>query len=195
MIDLKGYSEVRQILLGNSQEIKVLTQKGWHLLGVMRCDGKTLLNKILPYMTQGNSYPSSHSYTEEVAEAVLVTVLGLPTEAAHKDWSEQISTLEEALHTVQQLLAAAKAKILPAETEAAKYKEAFATLEARFKEQAAGMASQLVNNHALSSELTKLKAGMSHLVSKVGGASLAELQEQDKIEEEIKKAAEVGVAQ
>lgn len=189
MIDLKGYSEVRQILLGNSQEIKVLTQKGWHLLGVMRCDGKTTLNKNFPYTTQGNSYPSSHAYTEEAAEAVLVTVLGLPTEAAHTDWSEQIYTLEEALHTVQQLLAAAKARLLPAETEAAKYKEAFATLDARFQEQAAGLASQLVKNQVLSSELTKLKAGMSHLVSKVGGASLTELQEQDKIEEEIKKAA------
>lgn len=190
MIDLKGYSEVRQILLGNSQEIKVLTQKGWHLLGVMSCDGKTTLNRSFPYTSPGNSYPSSHSYTEEVAEAVLVTVLGLPTEAAHKDWSEQISTLEEALRTVQQLLAAAKTKIAPAETEAAKYKEAFAILEARFKAQAADLASQLFNNQALNSELAKLKAGMSHLVSKVGGASLAELQEQDQIEEEIKKAAE-----
>lgn len=195
MIDLKGYSEIKQVPAVHDELLKILAQRGWRLLGVDLCADRRTLNKNFPYMSPGNNYPSTHSYVEEVSEPVLMAILGLPTEAAQKNWSEQIGALEESVSHVRKQLDESKPKLVAAETEAAKYKEAFTTLEARFKEQAAGLATQLINNHALSSELAKLKAGMSHLVSKVGGASLAELQEQDKIEEEIKKAAEVGVAQ
>lgn len=191
MIDAKDYSEVRQVALSAPASIADLAKAGWVLLGIERCRTQVTVQKAFAFMPSGGTYPQTYQYSDNDFEDILVAVAGLPAEVATRNWDLETSSLASAVTTTRGELAASKksAEKLAAELTSAKLN--VSQLEGKLTDAAMLFAKAATDNKNLREELEKLRIGMSQMVSKVGGATLAELQIQDQIEEEIKKAVEM----
>ena len=192
MIDVKDCLEIVKVSIDDPASLKRLTQSGWIILGVAPCDVRAVFNKTHPYVSDGSSYVQTHGYTEEGVERSLVTIVGLPKVTAIASWRAEIDSLVDSISKTKDALVTSTTKLAEREASLAKAAMDLKAKEEGLQSAATRIATVMSENNTLKAELTKLRLGMSQLVSKVGGATLAELEEQDAIEAEIKKAA--GVA-
>lgn len=191
MIDYSKYAELQLV---DFQAVSHLVKSGWVILDTVDVSVSVSLNRNEVVMPNGNNYPQSHAYIDQAVGVTRQAVLGKPIALVENKWRIEHDNLTIGLELAIKERGEANKRV--------EHVQLVAQLTS--KELTVALAEKTVLTESLNAansyllarttELRDIKVGMAQMVSKVGGATLAELSMQDQVEEEIKKAAAVGDA-
>lgn len=196
--NLPEYARVQVV---TADKVDAMSTNGWVVAKIVQVDQIMSMSKNFPYMTQGNSYPSTHNYTEDTVVRSVSFVMGCPRKLVDAEQRAEIDRLHNVLVVARKDCEDWKTKSEAATkkwvTEASDHlltKGNVTDLENKLSERDKNYLACAEARNGAHEELRKLKEGMLRVVSRVGDANLAELLHMDEVDTEIKKSVEEPVS-
>lgn len=181
------FVDIREV---KPSEVRGLTSVGWVIMSHHLASVPQSMNKQYMYQSSPGAYPSSHSYAEDGVVSEFRVVVGLPKEVAVEESAKKLVEYEAVIMKLKDDLVIKDENLTALTGTLAISKTKMEALEGQVLAFGGLRDAALKEKAETAKELAALRAGMAALVTKVGNASLQDLQQADAVMAEIEKAAQ-----